>query len=110
MFVQNTACLLGGISMLGVVTGCGIYTAEDAAREFLPTFCEKVRSCSPEAFDLTYPGGIDACVERGVSAIPASDRDRRSACSASEIDECRADIEAQECSAVGSLPASCQGC
>lgn len=109
MKLHLTACL----GVIVTVTGCSVLTAEDAAREFLPTYCEKLKECSPALFDLAYDD-VDACIEKGVSAIPEGDRDRRSACSASEVETCRADLEEQTCEEVSAgasgLPKSCEGC
>lgn len=95
-----------------LVTGCGIITAEEAARDFLPTFCERVQECAPAAFTLAYPGGVDECVEDGVDSIPEENRGRRSACSESQIEQCRSDVQSAACTDIAQqkLPSSCDGC
>lgn len=100
--------------VMSVAVGCGILTAEDAAREILPSYCEKIQECQPELFELAYPGGVDACVEKGLSGISDEDKGRRSACGSAEVDTCKSDIEALECEGftldTSGLPDSCQEC
>ncbi len=97
------------------VAACGP-TVEEAAKEFLPPFCEKFRTCNQAAFDRAYPT-IDACVQKGISGIASDDLKKRSACNDEELDVCKSDIQKLDCSNpmfqtgdTSQLPASCKGC
>jgi hypothetical protein len=110
--VRRPVLLALGAVILGI-TACGP-SVQESAEDFLPPFCQKLRTCNEKGFDAAY-ASIDACVQKGLSAIPEGDRNKRSKCGDSEIDACRKDIEAAECSTLAtgsssSLPASCQGC
>lgn len=100
---------------LGLLTivACGP-SAEEAARDFLPTYCEKIKECAPATFAASFKDVSD-CVETGVKGIPEGDRDKRSACGDDEIATCKNDIKAASCDDIttfdtSKLPASCRGC
>lgn len=95
------------------VSACGP-SVQEAAEDFLPPFCQKLRTCNQAGFDQAYTS-IDACVQKGLSAIPEGDRNKRSKCGDEELATCRKDIEAADCAIFASndlsnMPASCKGC
>lgn len=99
--------------VLITLAACGP-SAEEAARDFLPVYCDKVKECAPASFSASFKSTAD-CVEKGVSGIPEGDRDKRSACDDDEISVCVNDIKAASCDNIKSfdvqkLPASCQKC
>jgi hypothetical protein len=106
--------LVASLSIFGLVVACGGPTAEEAARDFLPVYCEKIKECAPVTFSASFKDTQD-CVETGVKGIPEGDRDRRSKCGDDEIGVCKNDIKAASCDNIkafdtSKLPASCQGC
>jgi hypothetical protein len=87
-------------------------TAEEAGRKFGRAFCVKLQQCFPSQFAQSY-SSVDACVEKGIQAIPASQRSAEEACSDSEVDTCVQDTQSMGCASSPSgmkLPASCSGC
>ena len=100
---------------LGIILlACGGPTAEEAARDFLPVYCEKIKECAPATFGASFKD-VQECVETGVTGSPEGDRDKRSKCGDDEIGTCKNDIKAASCDNiktfdVSKLPASCQGC
>jgi hypothetical protein len=102
------------VAVAGLLLACGGPTAEEAARDFLPVYCEKIKECAPATFAASFKD-VPECVEKGVTGIPEGDRDKRSACGDDEIGTCKNDIKAANCDSIRSfdtskLPASCQGC
>ena len=96
-----------------VLIACGP-TAEEAARDFLPVYCEKIKECAPATIAASFKD-VNECVEKGVSGLPAGDRDKRSACGDDEIEVCKNDIKAASCDDIttfdtSKLPASCRKC
>lgn len=102
------------VVVLGLaLVGCSSHpTAEEAGRKFGQALCEKLESCFPSEFSAAY-GSINACVEKGLSAIPEDQRDSKDACTDDEVDECVDDTKSLACPSTVSglkLPASCEGC
>jgi hypothetical protein len=100
--------------LVALLVACGGPTAEEAARDFGLTYCEKIKECAPVSFASSFKD-IQECVETGVKGIPEGDRDKRSACGDDEISVCKNDIKAASCDNIktfdtSKLPASCQGC
>jgi hypothetical protein len=109
--VRTTLCF---VAVAFLVIACGGPTAEEAARDFLPVYCEKIKECAPATFAASFKD-VNECIEKGVSGIPSGDRDKRSACGDDEIGTCKNDIKAASCDDIktfdtSKLPASCQKC
>lgn len=105
---------LSSALVLLTLVACGGPTAEEAARDFLPVYCEKIKECAPASFGASFKD-VSECVETGVKGIPEGDRDKRSACGDDEVETCKNDIKAASCDDIrtfdtSKLPASCRGC
>ena len=92
-----------------VLPACGFMTAEEAAREFLPVFCDKMKECNPTGFASAFPGGQQECIDKGIATIPEDKRQMRDACTESEIDVCVEDTRKMACPATTMAP-SCAKC
>ena len=97
-----------------VLAGCGGNpTAQEAVQKFGNAYCTKLQQCYPTDFANAFPGGVNACVDKLVQAIPSDDRSKPDACDDSQIDTCVKDVQAMSCSSslsASSLPNSCKNC
>lgn len=93
-------------------------SAKDIVQEVSPAVCKREQACDPHMFLLIYSGDTDesrvaSCVDAAVRKVGD---DGAGACSADEVNRCKADIEAAPCesfpAATGAvtLPDSCKGC
>jgi hypothetical protein len=78
-------------------------TLEEAWKKTAPPSCERLKTCAPEVFAMSFHS-IEECAE----AIKPLDPEAESACTSEEIGACGNDLQSQPCG-TGEV-ASCEKC